>query len=149
MSNPPDQPSRDSLGRERLPSERYSQHGGDSAPKFIAWTCKACSRVYPAQSRSARYDSKCRGCGARNTIKFVGETGSWIQGRTRVTKFLYYPTFLMAREVAIKSNKSWMARQVKIQYRHSGFSPAELHNKTQGSIDHHGIHHPIREFEEK
>lgn len=138
---------RDSLGRERRPDWAYSQHGGRSSPKFICWTCKVCSRVWPATSRSDRYDTKCRQCGTRNTIKFTGETGSWIQGRERVTRFLYYPTIQMATRYAIFSNKQWMARRRKMQYNHQGFSTANMLDKTQGSVDANGLHHPVREID--
>jgi hypothetical protein len=63
--------------------------------------------------------------------------------------FRYYPTIQMATKVAISSNKGWMRRRRKEMFNHEGFSTANMHNKTQGSVDSHGFDHPLREIDSR
>lgn len=134
--------SKDKLGRNRLPSERYSQHGGRLSPRFFVWTCKVCSKAWNARSCSARYDAKCRHCETRNSILFSTGKGTHYRTRERVTRFEYYPNELEARFVAKKKNLGWMKRRVNPAVRADGFTTATMHNKIQGSIDIHGHTHP-------
>lgn len=141
MTSTPDAKKTDSLGRKRLPKERYSQDGGRSGKKYIVWRCKVCSRAWNVTSKSHRYDSFCRQCGTRNTILMTRPT-SYYQARPRVTHFSYYPDAETAAFAARKYNSSWMQRKVKLQYRESGFVKASNFDKLQGSIDSGGHHHP-------
>jgi len=141
MSQPPTPKKTDSLGRNRLPSERYSQHGGPLRPKHIVWTCKVCSKAWNIKSKSIRYDAKCRFCETRNTI-YLTLPKTYYKGRTRVTQFSYFPDAETAAFEAKRRNLQWMQRKVSAQYRESGFVKATLFNQLQGSIDEHGHHHP-------
>ncbi len=120
MPQQPDPKKTDSLGRNRLPSERYSQHGGSVRPKHIVWTCKVCSRAWNVTSKSYRYDSKCRQCGTRNTI-LLTLPKSYIKSRKRITKFSFYPTAEMAQFIAQKRNQNWMRRKTKSGFGTSTF----------------------------
>lgn len=131
----------DSLGRNRLAPERYSQSGGSNRPKHIVWSCKTCSRHWNVTSKSYRYDAKCRTCGTRNTI-LLTLPGSYYPGRARVTQFQYYPDAQTAAFIARKKNLVWMENRIKKQYRDSSFVRANNFNKIQGSIDSNGHHHP-------
>jgi len=141
MTSTPPPKKYDSLGRNRLPSEDYSQHGGTLRPKHIVWTCKTCSKHWNISSKSLRYDSKCRFCETRNTI-YLTQQKTFYKGRTRITQFSYFPDASMAAFEAKRRNLLWMQRRVLAQYRESGFVKATMFNKLQGSIDSHGHHHP-------
>jgi len=141
MDNTPTPKKYDSLGRNRLPSEDYSQHGGILSPRFIVWTCKMCSKAWNISSKSLRYDSFCRFCETRNTI-YLTQPKTFYKGRTRTTKFQYFPDAQSAAFQAAKMNHGWMQRKVGYQYRESGFVKANMHNKLQGSIDENGHHNP-------
>lgn len=141
MTQTPDPKKTDSLGRNRLSSERYSQHGGTVRPKHIVWRCKVCSRHWNVTSKSYRYDSKCRQCGTRNSI-LLTLPKTYVKSRERVTQFQYFPDAETAEFVARKKNLVWMENRIKNQYRDSSFVKASMFNKLQGSIDSRGHHHP-------
>lgn len=128
MSTQPDPKKTDSLGRNRLPPERYSQSGGSCGAKHIVWTCKVCSRAWNVTSRSYRYDSKCRQCGTRNSI-LMTRPQSFYPGRKRVTKFSYFPTAEDASWNARLRNEQWMRRRTKKGYGTNTFVTAGELNK--------------------
>jgi len=146
VSHKPEPKKIDSLGRDRLPSERYSQGGGTNKPKHIVWRCKGCSRHWNLTSKSYRYDSKCRQCGIRNTI-LLTLPKTYVKSRKRVTQFEFFPDAETAEFVARKKNIVWMENRIKKQYRDSSFIKASMFNKLQGSIDSRGHHHPKNKHE--
>ena len=133
MTTRPDPKKTDSLGRNRLPSERYSQSGGNCQAKHIVWTCKKCSRAWNVTSRSYRYDSKCRQCGTRNSI-LMTRPQSFYPGRKRVTKFQYFPSAEDAAWNAKKRNVNWMKRRTKKGYGKVSFVKASWLNLKRDEI---------------
>lgn len=146
VSHKPEPQNIDSLGRDRLPSERYSQAGGSNKPKHIVWRCKVCRRHWNVTSKSYRYDSKCRQCGTRNSI-LLTLPKTYVKSRRRVTEFEFFPDAETAQFVARKKNLVWMENKVKPQYRSGEFHRASMHNKLQGSVDSRGHVHPKNKHE--
>ena len=130
VSNMVEPSTTDSLGRNRLPSKRYSQSGGRLRPRHIVWTCKVCSRCWNVTSKAYRYDSKCRQCNTRNSILFTGSKGSWNPTRKRVTQFEFFPSAEEAEYSCIVRNRNWMKKKFKKAYRHAGFVTATHHNSS-------------------
>jgi len=141
MSSKPPPKKVDSLGRKRLASKAYAQHGGDYYTRHIVWRCKVCSRAWNATTKSKRYDSKCRQCGTRNSISLVRKR-TLSNTRNRITKF---EQFTLAEDAAFEArrlNARWMMLRTPKFESPGGFSRASLFNKPQGSIDYQGHHHP-------
>ena len=74
--------------------------------RHFVWRCRGrgCQRHWPASSRASRFDTRCRSCETRNTIRWDSRKRAWWddkRGRPRVTKYWLYDSFELARRDAL------------------------------------------------
>jgi len=86
--------------------------------RHFVWRCrgKGCGLHWPASSKASRFDTRCRRCDTRNTIRWDSRKRAWWddkRGRPRVTKYWLYDSFELARRDALSN---YLQRQARRAY---------------------------------